>query len=234
MLKEYFKHYIKYIRNLSDRTVGHYITGINTINVILEKYNFPVKNLFEVYNNDELNNVREFINNNAEFIKKDTVGNRMYSAAFNRFYEFVGEEESYKFLTDGKLDIIISKPQLTTTKQKSIWKRNQILVEQVIKSVHYNCEYDNAHKTFTSKVTGQNYVEGHHLIPMSFQDDFDCNLDIYANIISLCPICHRLLHHGIANEKIYVLNKLFDMRCERLKVSGIDFGKSDFLRIVGK
>lgn len=233
MLKKYFGHYIKHIRKLSDRTVGHYITGINTINALLEKYNFPIQDLFEVHTIAELNEIKQFILNNAEFIQKNAVGNQMYSAAFNRFYEFVNEEELYDFVGEGKLDIVIPKPQLITQNESQRWKRNQILIEQVIKSVHYNCEYDNSHKTFTAKATGKNYVEGHHLIPMQLQNEFDCNLDIYANIMSLCPVCHRLLHHGIHSEKVYVLEKLFDMRKERLIVSGIDIGKQNLLKIVG-
>ena len=46
MLQEFFKRYVR-LKGLSERTVGHYVTGINSINVILEKYNFPIRNIFE-------------------------------------------------------------------------------------------------------------------------------------------------------------------------------------------
>ena len=54
------------------------------------------------------------------------------------------------------------------------------------------------------------------------QNIFNCNLDMYANIVSLCPICHRLLHHGLQNEKMFVLKKIYDEREVRLKNSGIN------------
>ena len=41
MLRELYKQYIKISRGVSDRSVGHYITGLNTINAILLKSNFP-------------------------------------------------------------------------------------------------------------------------------------------------------------------------------------------------
>lgn len=41
MLQELFKQYIR-LKDLSERTVEHYVTGINSINVILTKYGFPM------------------------------------------------------------------------------------------------------------------------------------------------------------------------------------------------
>ena len=61
----------------------------------------------------------------------------------------------------------------------------------------YKCEISPQHITFTSKNTGHFYMEGHHAIPMRHQDKFTKSLDVYANIVCLCPICHRLLHYGI-------------------------------------
>lgn len=233
MLKEYFQHYIKNVRNLSQRTVGHYITGINAINTLLEKYHFPIQNLFDVHTIEELNQVKEFISKNEEFLEKNRVGNQMYSAAFKHFYKFVVEDELYDVVNVGKLDIIVPKPQLVTQNEVKKWKRNKLIVQQVIKSVHYCCEIDNKHTTFISSSTGKNYVEGHHLIPMQKQEIFENSLDNYANIISLCPNCHRLLHHGVAPQKEKVLKEIFQHRRERFVASGIDLRISEFLKCIG-
>ena len=97
---------------------------------------------------------------------------------------------------------------------------------------HHLCEHNNDHITFTAKSTGKEYMEGHHLIPLKYQNEFDCGIDVYANIVCLCPICHRLLHFGTDDEKTYAAEKLFDERKERLINSGIDISKREFLELV--
>lgn len=84
----------------------------------------------------------------------------------------------------------------------------------------YQCEADSQHKSFTTKLN-KSYVEAHHLVPMEFQDDFAVSLDVEANIISLCPLCHSRLHHAIFEEKIDTLKKLYEVRKERLEKCGI-------------
>ena len=67
---------------------------------------------------------------------------------------------------------------------------------------------------------------------MKFQDQFDCSLDVYANVVCLCPICHRLLHYGMKKDKEYLSEELFEQRIDRLVVSGIDISKKEFLKLV--
>lgn len=83
----------------------------------------------------------------------------------------------------------------------------------------YQCNIDGNHESFIAK-NGKTYMEAHHLIPMSAQDDFENSLDVDANIISLCPVCHRKLHHGIDIDDD--LRRLFNSRVELLKQSGIE------------
>jgi 5-methylcytosine-specific restriction protein A len=86
--------------------------------------------------------------------------------------------------------------------------------------------------TFIARSTGQAYMEGHHLIPMKYQSQFDCGIDVYANVVCLCPTCHRLLHFGRDTERRHAVEQLFDLRSERLIHSGIDLSKKDFLELV--
>lgn len=71
-------------------------------------------------------------------------------------------------------------------------------------------------------------MESHHAIPINQQKHFNCSLDVYANIVCLSPICHRLLHYGINNDK---LNQIYDERTDRLVHSGIKLSKSEFVEI---
>lgn len=75
-------------------------------------------------------------------------------------------------------------------------------------------------------------MEGHHAVPMKYQDKFEHSLDVYANVVCLCPICHRLLHYGVESEKENVVNKIYHDRVDRLASSGIKISRNDFMRIV--
>ena len=75
-------------------------------------------------------------------------------------------------------------------------KRDQNLIHKVLKKSDYSCFFDSTHYTFPSK-TRPNYVEGHHIIPISLKDSFEEELDCEDNIISLCPNCHKLMHYAI-------------------------------------
>ena len=231
MLIEYFKQYMKVTRGITDKSVGHYITGINSINTLLQKYDFPIKNVFQITSIHELDAVNVFLEGNAEFQQKDSTGHHMYSVAFKHFYRFACEDNSFFSNNISAMDIVIAKPKTVTTSSTQ-WRRNQIIITQVIEGAQYQCEHDPAHMTFIARSTGQAYMEGHHLIPMKYQSQFDCGIDVYANVVCLCPTCHRLLHFGRDTERRHAVEQLFDLRSERLIHSGIDLSKKDFLELV--
>ena len=231
MLIEYFKQYMKVTRGITDKSVGHYITGINSINTLLQKYDFPIKNVFQITSIHELDAVKAFLEGNAEFQQKDSTGHHMYSVAFKHFYRFACEDNSFFSNNISTMDIVIAKPKTVTTSSTQ-WRRNQIIITQVIEGAQYQCEHDPAHMTFIARSTGQAYMEGHHLIPMKYQSQFDCGIDVYANVVCLCPTCHRLLHFGRDTERRHAVEQLFDLRSERLIHSGIDLSKKDFLELV--
>lgn len=64
---------------------------------------------------------------------------------------------------------------------------------------------------------------------MNMQDKFDKSIDVYANVVCLCPICHRLIHYGLETEKKNLLNQIYETRIDRLVSSGIEISKNDFI-----
>ncbi|WP_186193206.1 MrcB family domain-containing protein [Burkholderia gladioli] len=102
------------------------------------------------------------------------------------------------------------------------YKRNPRKAASAFRAAGFKCEVDTSHVTFTSRSTSNQYVEAHHLIPMKHQKDSSYNLDVKANIIALCPTCHRLLHHGHAKDKKQILLSLFTKRRDALVSKGID------------
>lgn len=231
MLLDYFRQYMKITTSLSDKSIGHYISGINVINTLLEKYNCPVKNIFSTSAVQELEIIRAFLETNDEFMAKDSIGHHMYSVAFNHFYDFARDDCNFFHENMSAMDIAIKKPTRVTVTANQ-WQRNQIIISHVIEAAHYMCENNPAHLTFISQRTGKAYMEGHHLIPLKFQSKFDCGLDIYANIVCLCPTCHRMIHFGCDVDRKIFAESFYEKRNVRLMQCGIDLSKKEFLELV--
>ena len=97
--------------------------------------------------------------------------------------------------------------------------RNPVISKNAIKLASFKCELNHNHETFVTNAD-KPYVEAHHLIPLSCQRDFKYSLDVEANVVCLCPNCHRKLHYG--KDIIKELKILFDSRIEKLNQCGID------------
>ena len=88
-----------------------------------------------------------------------------------------------------------SAPKATVTSQTTKHHRNPLIASNALQRASYNCEVDEKHSTFISK-SGKPFVEAHHLIPISATARLGLNLDFEENILSLCPNCHRAIHHS--------------------------------------
>lgn len=113
---------------------------------------------------------------------------------------------------------------------KRKYHRDHDTAVQAKKLSNFTCEYNREHITFINNTDQRNYVEAHHLIPVSKEDDFENSIDVSANIVTLCPICHRCIHHGKAEDKEIILLKLYNERKERLKKCNIYLDKSTLMK----
>lgn len=98
---------------------------------------------------------------------------------------------------------------------------NPSLGKEAISRNHYCCAVDKNHPTFIKK-NGDRYMEVHHLIPLEWQSEFTYKLDTRANLVPLCPLCHKLIHYGRIEDKRPILTRLYNERKEALKKSGLD------------
>ena len=130
-----------------------------------------------------------------------------------------------------KLDVPLE-ADLPVKVVQQTWKRSNILRTQAIAFADYKCELDKDHTSFISGYTHRPYMEGHHAIPMSNQGVFKNSLDVYANIVCLCPLCHRKIHFGIKEDRKVMAQRIYDNRAERLANSGINIDERDFLEVV--
>lgn len=142
---------------------------------------------------------------------------------------YVAESDIVQYQSESIIDDNLKEsdfPTITTKQIKPISTSKNTLYRSkskgdfVIKKSNYCCEVNSNHMTFISRITNKNYVEKHHLIPMKYYEDFDNYLDDISNIISLCPICHRLLHHGTPDKIKNILEILYKNKEKELKNKG--------------
>ena len=119
--------------------------------------------------------------------------------------------------------------QKSKTSSKS-YKKDAKLARTVLKIKNYECENAKLlgveHKTFISK-KGVQYQEAHHLIPMKAQRDFNQNLDVFENIVCLCPLCHKAIHNANKEGKLEILTRLYNYKKKALREAGINISLED-------
>ncbi|WP_274307025.1 MrcB family domain-containing protein [Solibacillus daqui] len=112
-------------------------------------------------------------------------------------------------------------PPIEQNKGKKQYPRSASEAAKALQRANHTCEVDSTHTTFISAVTGEMFMELHHIIPLHVQHKFEKSLDTFSNIACLCSTDHRLLHHGLFEEKVGILRKLYEDRVEEWKVKGI-------------
>ncbi len=233
-LKIYYEKYLKETKELSERTVGHYCDALNTISRLLIDDNKIESSIYDIESVDELKDLINHVSKNQEYIGLNKRGNNMYSAGLNHFYKFVSGEK-FRDLSS-KIDIL----DIPVKKNKSkiviskLADRSSIIRNQIIEASGHKCEYDNSHISFIQEKNKQQYVEAHHIIPLKYQDKFENSLDVYANVISLCPNCHRRIHYGLNSDVKTMLYKIYTERVTRYKNSGINISINDVCELILK
>ena len=241
MVKEQYELYLRSIYKkrdgnpLSPSSFQHYAgEAVRKINELIKlKTNGEYESIYEIPSLDELLRCKDLLLTDDYFRKLDTDGNRMYSAGFNRYLEFA---QGYCFnnIEDkiNLLDMPIPAKERTIIRDKKVPTRNRIAVLHAEKAFSYRCQINPKHETFLMETTEKPYVEGHHIIPLSMQDKFSNSLDCYANILVLCPTCHRFLHFGRTCEKEKILDSVYEERSERYTKSGLDISHNEFVSLI--
>ena len=109
------------------------------------------------------------------------------------------------------------------------YRSDYLKKEKAKRKSGYLCELGDRNQCqyFTSKVSNKNYVEAHHLIQMEFSNDFENSIDVIANLISLCPNCHRRLHHAKDEDRKGDIEYLFFKRKKQLESKGISISLNE-------
>lgn len=243
--EELFRRWLERHTSLSASTVNKYTRAMHINSEELKKYKVLQGSLYDINDSLIIEEMKEKYRTIPELRDKDERGNRMYSSAFNYYKMFLDkyneqllnkEIARQDFEYDQSLlqlsqkgqrippeivDTVQERPSQTLINDFKLWPRNSRLAEDTIAAANYLCEINDNHKHFISKFNKQNYVEAHHIIPMEHQDKFEFGLDVYANIVSLCLVCHKILHYGYFSDKRVILDRLYYLRQKRLENSGI-------------
>lgn len=101
------------------------------------------------------------------------------------------------------------------------YPRSKVIQQQALERANYKCEINPEHTTFISKYSEKPFMEAHHLIPGAYTDSglFEYSLDHIANVVCLCPNCHKEIHFGIDTDK--KISELYELRKDMLKEAGI-------------
>lgn len=244
MSKKKFIYWLENNRNIVPYSVNRYANAIETISSELASYGINEINLYNVEEPLVIDAVIKKLQASNEFLQKNKNGNRMYSVSLNHYRRFLEYTQAIQYQTEllkdeieyekqieqnisrenrpvNIVDTKQDRPKYRTVNNRKIWSRNPKYAIDAVIDANYLCEVDNQHTHFTSKFSQRNYVEAHHIIPIRFQEQFDCSLDVHANIVSLCIVCHKKLHFGLFEDKFDVIEELFLKRKERLYSSGI-------------
>lgn len=100
-----------------------------------------------------------------------------------------------------------------------------------LENANFQCELNPSHQTFVNKKSGKQYMEAHHLVPMSKQGSFEFDIDVPENILCICPNCHRKIHLAEDQEKKETIAKAFKLRKAVLPARGINIDMKTLLEI---
>ncbi|MBT2734120.1 MrcB family domain-containing protein [Bacillus sp. ISL-7] len=171
------------------------------------------------------------LEDNGQFLeieeKEEQYQDSVFAVQLEENNLFENEEEEDEDYPEERPDPIVDKGG------KKRWPRDAKVAAKALKLSNYLCACEEKHETFISKATGNQFMEAHHLVPMKLQIQFDFHLDKVSNILSLCPVCHRLLHHGPDEVKKTILEKLFYERMDKLKKIGILINFNDLKKAYG-
>ena len=155
-----------------------------------------------------------------------SLGNKTTSIGVHQFLPSVVDDDDEAF--QKTLLDYDPKPKITTRNAASVFGRNPSIAAKALLLSDYKCQVDPDHETFLAR-NGKPYVEAHHLIPISATARLGINLDFTENLTSLCPNCHRAIHHAELNYRAELVEKLYGQRRFQLTQKNIHLSLAEVL-----
>lgn len=239
-----FKEYLKSVRKLSASTISKYSEQAS--NRILKDLGV---NIYEIESMEKLHQLLRDVKLLEQQMLKDP--RRMYSAAVSNYIKFKAYQLENQYLIEESLYLYSIEKELMANeveqedepvirpkapamlKEHSVqlYKRDKKVAVQSIKDNHFLCQININHRWFKSSATHENYVEAHHIIPISTQALFEYSIDCVPNIASLCPVCHRQIHYDYKENKVKLLEILWNQNKEGIERAGINIKFNELVEL---
>jgi predicted HNH restriction endonuclease len=208
-----------YIQELQKRrTDAELFASISEVELVafIRKYESTTfSSIYECLDHNFYDRVRDRIATNREMAAMDEEAELMYSIHLKTYSQFL-ESKAFKNLFKRKINIeengkmSKSKPEAQTlkfrnesegerkhiTKEMDVIRRNPQLRQQCIDRYGYQCQccgMDFAE--MYGEALGANFIEVHHLKPISTFETEGIPKDFVENLVPLCSNCHSMIHH---------------------------------------
>ena len=178
---------------------------------------FRFKSVFEELDHNYYDRVREKIATNGEMRAADKESDNMYSFHLKQWTSFL-ESKEFKELFKKKRSSD-DKPKATDTaepakplvspfreetegerkhivKETEVVRRNPQLRQQCIERYGYQCQCCGMNfAELYGEELGANFIEVHHLKPISTYEEDGIPENFLENLVPLCSNCHSMIHH---------------------------------------
>ena len=178
---------------------------------------FRFKSVFEELDHNYYYRVREKIATNGEMRAADKEADNMYSFHLKQWTSFL-ESKAFKELFKKKRSSD-DKPKATDTaepakplaspfreetegerkhivKEMDVVRRNPQLRQQCIDRYGYQCQCCGMNfAELYGEELGANFIEVHHLKPISTYEEDGIPENFLENLVPLCSNCHSMIHH---------------------------------------
>ena len=178
---------------------------------------FRFKSVFEELDHNYYDRVREKIATNGEMRAADKEADNMYSYHLKQWTSFL-ESKAFKELSKKKRSSA-DKPKATDTaepakplaspfreetegerkhivKETEVVRRNPQLRQQCIERYGYQCQCCGMNfAELYGEELGANFIEVHHLKPISTYEEDGIPENFLENLVPLCSNCHSMIHH---------------------------------------
>jgi predicted HNH restriction endonuclease len=153
-------------------------------------------------------------------------------------FEDISNERKYQQSVNEVDPIQIPKGNLPRPKPRKYGNRKRYVSNprrsrSALEIAGFQCELNKSHTTFINKKSKKQYMEAHHLIPMGKQGDFEFDIDVPENIMSLCPNCHKEIHLSEDISKRDILIEAYESKKNQLPERGIDIDLTCLFEIYG-
>jgi hypothetical protein len=188
----------QFIKSFCFRYLTAMFSGGNDFKYDISRITSRLKRLDNQF--DNLNKFIEFANDNL--IKQGVVTGLIDN-------DIIESDDDLEDIND-----IHRKPErgIDSTGRKR-FKTNKKIRDSVLAKANYLCDCNDSKHFYFESVELDNYVEGHHIVPMNRQQEYyfdsSINLDIPNNIVPLCPNCHSQIHLGSRQARLKIISELY-------------------------